>query len=233
MQITSLKVSKREKSGKEFSKKLRKKGIVPAIVYGNGINMPIQLEKREISHILAKNPSGHPIVELEVENEDFNSHVILKETQRDPVTGDIIHADFLKIDMTKKVTITVPIKITGKSKGVAEEGGLLNIVHRELDIEALPNAIPEAITVDISNLGLNESIHVSDIDLGSDVKILEDPGIAIVSVVSPKAEAKPAEEELAEEAAEEAVEGKVEEEKKEAEGESSPAEAKEEEKTEK
>lgn len=210
MQISNLKVSKRETQGKEISRKLRRQGIVPAVVYGGGVNFSVQIEKRALSHVMAKNPTGHPIVELEVADSDFNSHVMLKETQRDPISGDIIHADFLKIDMTKKVTITVPLKIEGKSKGVTEEGGVLNVVHRELNIEALPNAIPESISIDISHLALNDSIHISDIHLSDDIKILEDPEIAIVSVVSPKVEVK---EEVAvegEEAAAEGEEGKAE-----------------------
>ena len=190
MQISNLKVSKREIKGKEISKKLRRQGIVPAVVYGDGVNFSVQIEKKLLSNVMAKNPTGHPIVELEVADSDFNSHVMLKETQRDPISGDIIHADFFKIDMTKKVTITVPIKIDGKSKGVLEEGGVLNVVHRELTIEALPNAIPETINIDISHLALNESFHISDIHLSDNIKILDDPGIALVSVVSPKVEVK-------------------------------------------
>jgi len=231
MQISTLKASKREIKGKEISKKLRRQGLIPAVVYGDGVNISVQIESKVLSLAVAQNPSGHPIVELEVDGSDFNSHVILKETQRDPISGNIIHVDFLKVDMTKKLSITVPIKITGKSKGVIEDGGLINLVHRQLDIEAFPNAIPETVEVDITELRLNESIHISDLKLSDDVTILEEPGIAIVSVVAPKVEVKEeevVEGEEGEEGAAEGAEGEAKEggEEAKAEGKSEGGEAK-------
>ncbi|MBI5375615.1 MAG: 50S ribosomal protein L25 [Candidatus Schekmanbacteria bacterium] len=212
MQIATLKAAIREKTGKEFSKKLRSNGLIPANMHGGEKSLPLQVNTKLLLQIISKSHSEHPIVEIEFDGTNPNSHAILKELQRDPVLDTIVHADFLKIDMTKKIKVKVPVEIIGKSKGIIEDGGLLNLIHRELEIESLPGAIPEKISIDVTGLGLNETIHVADIPTGEDYKIVEEGTTAIVSIVLPREEvtAAPAEaaaEEVA--AGAEAAEGKA------------------------
>ena len=138
---------------------------------------------------------------------------MVKELQTHPVTGQFLHVDFYEVDLTRKINAMVPVTVTGKSQGV-EDGGILQIVRRELEVFCLPTAIPEAIEVDISELEIGGSIHVKEIALPSDVELPEDVDFTVITVLAPKVEVEAVEEEelvegeeVAEEGAPEAAEG--------------------------
>lgn len=189
MEIASLKVKKREQMGKATSRKFRTTGFIPGIFYGKGENsVPLVLYKKDLQGILQKNPSEHPIIQIEFEGENDRPHVLLKDIQHDPVSGEALHVDFLHIDMTRKIKVKVEVLLTGKSKGVAENGGVLNFISRELEIECLPSALPENLQVDITSLDINDSIHIRDLKAGEGIKILGDPDAPIVSVTAPHIE---------------------------------------------
>ena len=145
---------------------------------------------------------------------------MIKELQTHPVSGNLIHIDFYEVDMKRKINVMVPVVTTGKSVGV-EEGGMLNIVRRELEVFCLPGNIPESIEIDISELTIGDSVHIEDVPLGDDVEISADVNYTVVTVLSPKIEEEPVEEEEEEleegeegaEAEAEATEGEAEEEK--------------------
>ena len=202
MEITSLKVKKREQIGKATSRRLRITGFIPGVFYGKGENsVPLVLYKKDLQGILQKNPSEHPIIQIEFEGENEMPHVLLKDIQHDPVTGEALHVDFQHIDMTRKIKVKVEIALTGKSKGVAENGGVLNFISRELEIECLPSALPENLKVDITSLDINDSIHIRDLKIDEGIRILGDPDAPIVSVTAPHVEAEVKAEVPAEEAA--------------------------------
>ncbi|MCK4404580.1 MAG: 50S ribosomal protein L25/general stress protein Ctc [candidate division Zixibacteria bacterium] len=235
-----LKVRPREKMGKEHAKKLRRSGFIPAVVYGPETpSVLLEIETKSFYALLRGGLGENILLTLTMGDEkDGGRKVLIKEIQRDPVKGDVQHVDFHQISLTKKLSIEVPIHLMGAPVGV-KDGGILQHVLRELEVECLPTAIPEKIEVDVNHLKIGDSIHVADIKV-ENVEILSDPESSIVSVVPPtvfkEVEVAPvvAEEEpevITEKKEEEKEEGEKKEEKgKEAKAEKKPAEEAKEEK---
>lgn len=239
MKEVVLKAKSREKLGKEHAKKLRKNGIIPAVVYGlETKTLPLEIESKSFYALLRGGLGENVIITLELyDKKDGKKQVLIREVQRDPVRGDIVHVDFHQILLTQKIAIEVPIHLVGTPEGV-KEGGILQYVLRELKVECLPTAIPEKIEVDVSHLKIGDSIHVADIKV-ENVDVLSDPQSSVVTVVPPtifkEAEVAPAvaegEPEVITEKKEEKEEEKEEEEKgKEAKAEKKPPEGAKEEK---
>jgi len=181
MAEVTLEVSRRERSGKEYAKKLRQDGKIPAVVYG-GHKEPVAItvERKAVSDLIQKSDHGiRSIFLLKMSG--------TKDMQMDPISRRMTHIDFVRVVMDEVVRVTVPVNITGNSIGV-KEGGILDWQIRELHVECLPNAIPDKIDVDITNLGGHEQVRVSDLQLPDGVKVSEDLHRVIVGVTSPRAE---------------------------------------------
>ncbi len=181
-----IKAKARDKLGKEHAKKLRGKGIIPAVVYGAQTTpMPLEVEAKAFQALLRSGLGENIIVTLNIDDpKNGDKKVLIRELQRDPVRGDILHIDFQQISLTKKLTINVPVHLLGTPIGVQQDGGILQHVLRELEVQCLPTDIPEKVEVDVTNLKIGDSIHVGDIKLES-VEILSDLQGSIVSVVPP------------------------------------------------
>lgn len=179
--------------GSAASRRIRRDGRVPAIVYGgSGDNVAVSLDPKEIIRVLRSEAGRNTIVSLEVPGAETRN-VILRDWQVDPVRETILHADFQRIAMDQLLTLTVPIAIHGEAEGVKTDGGLLEVVLRELEVECLPADIPERIDCDVTNLKMNEALRVRDLPPLERVEILADADRVIVHVVSVKEEAAPAE----------------------------------------
>jgi large subunit ribosomal protein L25 len=207
----ALQVEIRERAGKGVARKLRAAGRIPAVCYGKGEDsVSISLDPTALRRLLERSDAGmNTLISLQVDGGGGldGKTVLIRELQRDPVRGHYLHADLLSVDLQKSVEVSVPIHITGRAPGV-ELGGILDQALRELDLECLPLAIPDEILVDVSNLNLGDSLHVSDIALPEGVTLRSDPALSVVSVVQPaKAEEEVSEEEAA--AAAEAAEGEA------------------------
>jgi large subunit ribosomal protein L25 len=176
----------RDKLGKEHAKKLRRGGMIPAVVYGAETSpLPLEVEAKSFHALLRSGLGENVIVTLNIDDQkNGDKKVLIREVQRDPVWGDILHVDFQQVSLTKKLTINVPVRLVGAPIGVQQDGGILQHVLRELELECLPTDIPEKIEVDVANLKIGDSIHVGDIKLEK-VEILSDPQGSIVSVVPP------------------------------------------------
>ena len=200
---------------------LRRAGQIPAVLYGRKIEpVLLSVNTKDLEQILKKGSFGQFILNLVIQNgKKMTKPAIIKELQTHPVSGSLIHIDFYEVDMKRQIKVMVPVVTTGKSAGI-EEGGLLNIVRRELEVFCLPGDIPEAIEIDISELGIGDSIHLEDVPLGENVEVAADVNFTVVTVLSPKVEEEVVEEE------EEELEG----EEEGAEGEAAEAEAEPEEK---
>ncbi len=200
---------------------LRRAGQIPAVLYGRKIEpVLLSVNTKDLEQILKKGSFGQFILNLVIQNgKKVTKPAIIKELQTHPVSGSLIHIDFYEVDMKRQIKVMVPVVTTGKSVGI-EEGGLLNIVRRELEVFCLPGDIPEAIEIDISELGIGDSIHLEDVPLGENVEVAADVNFTVVTVLSPKVEEEVVEEE------EEELEG----EEEGAEGEAAEAEAEPEEK---
>jgi large subunit ribosomal protein L25 len=199
----TLNVEVREATGKGVARKLRAAGRIPGVCYVKSQAQPITLDPRALDYLIQRSASGvNTLIDLKVEGGgNFDGKkVLLKEMQRDPVTRAPLHADFLVIDLTHTIDIAVPIHVSGIAPGVTM-GGILDQVLREVHLECLPDSIPEEIIADVSELEIGMSIHIRDLPLPEDVKLLSDGDLSVVSVATPKA----VEEEVAVE--EEAAEG--------------------------
>lgn len=211
MADNQLNVEAREAGGKGGARKLRASGRIPGVCYGSGLEpTPIQLDPRALERLLSHSDAGlNTLIDLAGGTAVAGKKVLVKDLQRDPVNGQLLHADLFAVNLAQKVQVSVPLHVTGKAAGV-ELGGILDQQLREIDLECLPLAIPRLVEVDVSPLMLGDSLHIRDIDLPEGVTLRSDPDLSIVSVVAPS---------KAEEEAPEAVEGE------EAPEEAAPAEA--------
>lgn len=181
--------------GRNSVKHLRTRGSIPAVIYGHK-SQPGNLEvnAREISALLSHAVGENILVELEIAGEKGSSTKLslIQEVQHHPVRGDILHVDFLEVAMDEVLHTEVPIEAVGEADGVKNYGGLLEHSLRSLHIECLPKDLPEIISVDVSALGLNQSLHVRDLVLPAGVKATTDADLTVFIVAEPKVEAAPA-----------------------------------------
>ena len=185
----ALDVELREGRGKGVARKLRATGRIPGVCYRrNAESLPVSLDPRELDLLLRKASSGiNTLIDLKVAGGgDFDGRqVLIKELQRDPISGAYLHADLYAVDLQQKIHVSVPIHLKSTAIGVSMGGGILDHATRELDVECMPNAIPEEFALDVSELEIGQSIHVRDLAVPEGVEILNDPDVSIVSVVAP------------------------------------------------
>jgi large subunit ribosomal protein L25 len=200
-----LKADRRDGTGKGVARKLRAAGRVPGVVYGHGDPLRISVDARELFHVLHTDAGANVMVDLRVDTDQYLA--MPREVQRDHLRGRLIHVDFLRIARDEKVTVDVPIQLVGESHGV-KEGGVVEHHLWNLQLESFPQDVPSVIEADISGLGINESLKVSDLEISGNLTVLTSEDDVIVSVVPPQV-LKVAEEEVlpGEEALEEAAEG--------------------------
>lgn len=191
-----IKSEKRDAFGKNASRRIRKGGLIPAILYGEGAdNVPLVVSKKDVIKILKSESGENTIFRIVFDSEETN--VMIKALQLDPTTDELLHADLIKIAMDKEIRVQVPIELVGEAIGVKSEGGFVDFMAREVEIECLPGNIPDHLTVDISGLHLHQAVKAAEIVTPEGVKLLADPGAVIVMVQVPheeKVEAKPEEE---------------------------------------
>ena len=174
--------TRRTDFGKNASRRLRRSGGIPATVYGQGKEAAsLTVDPKVIWGILHSHAGQNTIFELAVDQSD-TSHALIKDFQRDPVKGNLLHVDLLRIDMTHKLTLRVPVEITGTPVGVKVGGGLLDVVMREIEIKCLPSDIPEHIVVDVSHVELNQALRVNELKLSDKIEVLSDPDSVIITV---------------------------------------------------
>lgn len=186
MQFVDLKGEVRQGRGKGVCRKLRRKNLLPAVVYGGGgEGLPIVVNPRELLKVLGQ--GENVLIRLSLEGDGGTKTVILKELQRHPVRGSLLHADFQEISMERKITVAVPLILTGEAIGKLK-GGIVDQSLREVEVECLPLTIPDRIEVDVSGLDLGDTLHVRDLKVPEGVRVLEDPELTVASVVAPEAE---------------------------------------------
>lgn len=186
MEKFSLNVVKRDARGKGGARGLRRSGLIPGVVYRGGDSEAVQIGAKELSQFISKTAGEQVLVNLE--SKSGTKMAIVKDYQVDPIMGELLHVDFQEISATEEIKITVHVLTTGESIGVKRDKGILQFGVREIEIECLPDKIPGHITVDVSNLGIGQSIHVSDLQLGEGIKVLSDAGEMIVTVTTIKEE---------------------------------------------
>jgi large subunit ribosomal protein L25 len=216
MAEVTLEVTRRELTGKEVAKKLRRDGKVPAVVYGGHRDpVAITVDRKSVSELIQKSEHGiRSVFLLKMAGSDQQRHAMIKELTINPISRKMTHIDFVRVVMDEMVKVTIPVHIVGTAIGV-KEGGLLDFQVRDLHVECLPNAIPDSIDVDVTALAHHEYIRVKDLKLPEGVKVSDDPERVVVGVTHAKAEAVEAAADVAAVAEPEVMKkGKPEEEKK-------------------
>jgi len=190
MEQKVLTIEIREKVGKCACRRLRSNGLVPAVVYGKGIDsVPVSVAQKELMGLVSGMGGMNSLLTLKGGGALDGNVVIVTELTRDCLKGFPVHADLLRVKMEEKVKVKIPLSFKGVAKGV-KEGGLLDILAHSIEVECLPANIPGSIDVDITNLEMGASLHVSDIQVPDGVKLLDDPKAAIVNVLGMGKEAE-------------------------------------------
>ncbi|MFP4445960.1 MAG: 50S ribosomal protein L25 [Desulfosudaceae bacterium] len=211
METNALNANNRGIENSPSPKALRRSGLMPAVLYGQGrAPMTLTVDMNEFKNLL-NHVTSQSLIHLSIEGN--TKTVMIKDLQRHPVSRKFIHADFYEVDMTKEIHVNIPVEVVGESRGVVEDDGVLQIIRRELEVICLPGNIPETIKIDISDLGIGDSVHISQVSVGEDVTLAwdaeEESDYTIIAIAAPTVEEEPEEEELeeGEAAGEEAVEG--------------------------
>jgi large subunit ribosomal protein L25 len=193
----------RTELGKNASRRLRKDGGIPGVVYG--LDRPpfiVGVGARRIEEVLSLETGRNTIFTLALKGQDRSRAVMIKALQRDPVTERLVHVDFVRVDLARAVRVRIPIRVVGIAEGVKNEGGLLEFVLRQVEVECLPADIPEHMDLDVTALHVNQHLSVKDLPARERVTVLDDPEAIVCVVAIPKEEAAPVVEEVAAEVAE-------------------------------
>jgi len=188
----TLEAKKRDGRGKNEARRLRVSGRIPAVVYGARKDgqvpegVPVAVDPKEVLRILHSESGANTLINLKLEGAD--ARVMVRDYQLDPVTHQLLHADFYQLAMDRAIIVSVPIVIKGEPAGVKVQGGLLDFVTRDIQVQCLPADIPEHIDVDVSELMLHQSIRVRDLAVDPKWKAVTDGETMLVHVVMPKAE---------------------------------------------
>jgi large subunit ribosomal protein L25 len=186
----------RDTFGKNEARRTRAEGRVPAVVYGGSTGSgkdatPIAVEPKPLLRILHSESGANTLITLKLGGAG-DAKVLVKEYQLDPITHQVLHADFYRVAMDRAITVTIPVVVKGEPKGVKQQGGVLEFVRREIEIECLPGDIPEHIDVDVSELMLHQGVRLRDIATDPKWKPVTEPDTMLVHVIMPKAEEAPA-----------------------------------------
>lgn len=188
----TLEAVKRDSRGKNEARRLRVAGQIPAVVYGARKDgqapegVAVAVDPKIVLRILHSEAGANSLINLKLDGGE--ARVMVKEYQLDPVTHRLLHADFYQLAMDKAITVTVPVVLKGEAKGVKLQGGLLDFVTRELEVECLPTDIPENVTIDVSDMALNQAIRVRDLPQDAKWKPVSEAETMLVHIVLPKAE---------------------------------------------
>jgi len=188
-----LEATARDSFGKNEARRTRRDGRVPAVVYGASAEgasrdaTPIAVDPRALLKILHSESGANTLISLKLGGTG-DARVLIKEYQLDPVTHALLHADFYRVRLDRTIRVTIPVTVKGEPKGVKQQGGLVEFIRREIEIECLPADIPEHVEIDISELMLHQGVRVREIATDPKWKSVSDPEMMLVHVILPKAE---------------------------------------------
>lgn len=195
MAMMELTADRRRNTGKESNRKRRAEGKIPGVIYGKGLETrSIEFQRKPLEKFLDSARRGTMIVKMTVQDgaDGKESFAVLKETQTHPLTGRVTHVDFYEVALGRKFRVEVPLRIKGKAAGI-EMGGVLDVVTRSLEVECTPDAVPEFLELDVTSLGIGDSLHLADVRFPEGVVPMEkDLRMTLAAVHTPKAEAAPA-----------------------------------------
>jgi large subunit ribosomal protein L25 len=186
MATVSFNATAREKGGKGAARQLRSRGQVPAVLYGRGREpLTLTLNARDLDKMLGHIQAESTVIEVTVDGQ--TAKTLIREIQRHPIKRQILHVDFQALVAGEKVVVSIPIVLTGTAEGVKLEGGVLDQTLRELEIEVDPSSIPDHVELDVTNMMIGDSLHVSDIKVPEGVEIQDDPETSVAVLAAPRA----------------------------------------------
>lgn len=202
MQKIMLKADKRTETGKGSARSMRRNNLLPAVMYGEKKSIMLKLDKKVVQKLIYTGVGEHALITLELNegNSKTSEHpVLIKDYQKEPLTEELLHVDFLEVSLKKKINVTVPLVIVKEPAGI-KMGGIMQHRVREIEVECLPTQIPDKIEIDAGAVEIGHSLHVSDIPAQKGILIITDPSEVILTVSAPKEEvvAEPVEDEVAE-----------------------------------
>jgi len=193
MKTIDLSVERRSAKGKNEARRTRAQGKIPAVVYGAGKpTVPITVDRKALSDAFRDGAGENAIFLLKLSGSDQSRHAMIRDLQRDPLSRKLLHLDFVRVLMTEKIRVKVALEVVGAAKGVKTEGGILDFVTREVEIECLPENIPAHLPIDVTELSIGDVLRVSQLPGVEGVEIVEDPEKVLVHVVHPTHEVEPA-----------------------------------------
>ncbi len=196
--MTKIETELREAAGKNAAGRLRRSGRVPAVVYGGGAPpLAVAVDPRQIAPVILSEAGHTAVLTLEAPGHD-PVRVMVRAWQTDPVYGRLLHVDFVRVAADTRVRLKIPIHVTGEAKGVKVQGGIFEFVLREVEVECLPDAIPESITADVTELTIGRNLRVAHLPVSQEIKVLTDPDRVVAHVVALKAEEEKPAAEMAE-----------------------------------
>jgi large subunit ribosomal protein L25 len=185
---TTITAEARDSRGKNEARRLRAKGSMPAVLYGGADGpTPVAVSPKELNRILNSKAGHNTIFTLSMAGKD-DTPVMIVDWQFDPIKDSLLHADLKRIDLSQRITVNVPVITQGEPKGVKIQGGIHEIITREIEIECLPNEIPEQFVVNVSELMIGQNVRASDIEMTGSIKLVSPPDAVISHVVSLRAE---------------------------------------------
>jgi large subunit ribosomal protein L25 len=192
MKTIELNVERRTESGKGAARRTRAGGKIPAVVYGAGKpTVSVQLERRALTDAFRAGAGENAIFLLKLAGSEQSRHAMIRELFRDPVSREPLHIDFVRVLMDAKVRVKVAIEVTGIAQGVKTEGGILDYVTREVEIECLPGNIPENLPLDVTALNIGDALRISDLPTVEGVEIVDDGEKVLVHVTHATKEPEP------------------------------------------
>jgi large subunit ribosomal protein L25 len=194
-EVLKIEAESRETFGKNVARRLRHAGRIPGVVYGDqGPALPVAVDPKEVLRVLRSDAGQNAIFNLEIKGK-APARVMLRDWQLDPIKGNLLHVDMVRIGRDHKLRVRVPIHVTGEAKGVKIQGGVFEFLLREVEVECLPDDIPDSVTVDVTELMIGRNLRVADLPLGTKVKTITEANRIVAHVVALKVEEeKPVEE---------------------------------------
>lgn len=188
MPMQELTIKRREGTGKQFAKRLRRQGVVPAILYGGAKNEPVTVDPKSVLRMIAGHAGTTQLLTLTMDGEGGSRLAIIRAMQFDPVSENLMHVDLQEVSADKPITVRVAVHPVGEAVGVRDTKGILNLVLHEVSVSCLPTVIPERIDADVSELAIGDVLTIANLSVPDGVRVLNDPGQAVATVSPPMAE---------------------------------------------
>jgi large subunit ribosomal protein L25 len=188
MQMQELTIQPRQGTGKQAAKRLRRQGVVPAILYGGATTEPVSVDPKAVLKMISGHAGTTQLLTLKMEGDGASRLAIIRAMQFDPVSERLLHVDLQEVSADKPITVRVAVHPVGEAVGVRDTKGILNLVLHEVSVSCLPTAIPERIDADVSELTIGDVLTIGDLAVPAGVRILNDPGQAVATVSPPMAE---------------------------------------------